>query len=555
MSSDSAHTVPSVESLTVEFKSDRKGLSDSDIVLAAVCLANAEGGHLYLGIENDGRVTGVQQPQRRNVHGLAALIANTTSPSLSVRVRVLEVGKHTVTEIEVPRSRQLVGTREGRYQRRVLKADGTPECIGMPPYEIASRLAEIGQLDYSAQPLPHLDREAFDPVERERLRRLIAEFNGDKSLLGLNDADFDAALGLTARDGKRLVPTIAGILLQGKAAVLEEQVPTHEVAFQLLRSTQVVINEFYKWPLGRVFERMMDHLRTIVVEQEVMVGLFRVAVPSIDRNAFREALVNALTHRDYARLGQIYVRVRDDELTISSPGGFMQGVTLENLLRVEPIPRNPRLADAFKRLGLSERTGRGVDIIYEGALRYGRPPPSYRGSTAQSVMVAVDARPADLKFVQAVVQEERRRGRTLSVDALIILGKLKDVKRAAVADLAEALQSREVDDARRAVEELVESGLVQAHGTGKGRTYTMSAQLYRQLGQKSQHIRQTGLEAEQQRQMVLKYVKEHGSIKRAEVMELCALTADQAKHMLAKLVEDGRLKKHGERRHTYYKRP
>src|SRR6185437_14929053 len=108
-------------------------------------------------------------------------------------------------------------------------------------------------------------------------------------------------------------------------------------------------------------------------------------------------------------------------------------------------------------------------------LRYGRPPPSYRGSTAQSVMVAVDARPADLKFVQAVVQEERRRGRTLSVDALIILGKLKDVKRAAVADLAEALQSREVDDARRAVEELVESGLVQAHGTGKGRTYTMSA--------------------------------------------------------------------------------
>jgi ATP-dependent DNA helicase RecG len=101
----------------------------------------------------------------------------------------------------------------------------------------------------------------------------------------------------------------------------------------------------------------------------------------------------------------------------------------------------------------------------------------------------------------------------------------------------------------------VESGLVQAHGTGKGRTYTMSAQLYRQLGQKSQHIRQTGFEAEQQRQMVLNYVKEHGSIKRAEVMELCALTADQAKHLLAKLVEEGRLKKHGERRHTYYKRP
>ena len=114
----------------------------------------------------------------------------------------------------------------------------------MPPHEIASRLSELGQFDYSAQPLPHLDREAFDPVERERLRRLIGEYNGDKSLLGLSDAEFDAALGLVTRDGKRLVPTVAGILLQGKAAMLEQQVPTHEVAFQLLRGTQVAINEF-----------------------------------------------------------------------------------------------------------------------------------------------------------------------------------------------------------------------------------------------------------------------------------------------------------------------
>lgn len=140
-------------------------------------------------------------------------------------------------------------------------------------------------------------------------------------------------------------------------------------------------------------------------------------------------------------------------------------------------------------------------------------------------------------------------------DALIILGKLKDVKRAAVADLAEALQSREIDDARRAVEELVESGLVQAHGTGKGRTYTMSAQLYRQLGQKSQHIRQTGFEAEQQRQMVLKYVKEHGSIKRAEAMELCALTADQAKRLLASLADDGHLVPKGSGRGARYEAP
>ena len=243
----------------------------------------------------------------------------------------------------------------------------------------------------------HLDREALDSLERERLRQLIRGYRGDQSLLGPADTEFDAALGVTCKRDGIIVPTMVGLLLLGKTDVLAQEIPTHEVAFQLLRGTDVIINEFYRWPLGRVFEQIVDHLRTIVTEQEVSVGLFRVAVPSVDRRAFREALVNALTHRDYATLGQIYVRFKDDELTISSPGGFVQGVTVDNLLRVDPTPRNPRLADIFKRLGLSERTGRGVDIIYEGSLRHGRPPPSYRRSTSNSVVVAIDAHPADLK--------------------------------------------------------------------------------------------------------------------------------------------------------------
>ncbi len=230
----------------------------------------------------------------------------------------------------------------------------------------------------------------------------------------------------------------------------------------------------------------------------------------------------------------------------------MRGVTIENLLRVPPTPRNPRLADAFKRLGLSERTGRGVDIIYEGLLRNGRPPPSYRRSTAEAVVVAMDARPADLKFVEAIVTEERRRERQLSLNALLILAKLKSVKRAQLAELAQALQDQDADDARGAVEELVEAGLLQAHGTGKGRTYTMSASLYRQLGQKAEHVRQAGFEPEQQRQMVLNYVRKHGAIKRADVIGLCGLSGDQATRLLSQLVEDGALRRIGQRKAATY---
>src|SRR5208282_4029814 len=121
-----------------------------------------------------------------------------------------------------------------------------------------------------------------------------------------------------------------------------------------------------------------------------------------------------------------------------------------------------------------------------------------------------------------------------------------------LADLARALQSQDVDDARAAVEELVEAGLLQAHGTGKGRTYTMSGSLYRQLGQKAEHVRQAGFESEQQRQMVLKYVREHGSIRRAEAAELCAISEDQAKRLLSSLVEEGSLNRSGVGRGVFY---
>ncbi|MEG4812780.1 ATP-binding protein [Microcoleus sp. F8-D3] len=65
-------------------------------------------------------------------------------------------------------------------------------------------------------------------------------------------------------------------------------------------------------------------------------------------------------------MGAVHIRWEDYGITISNPGGFVEGVSLDNLLVVEPRPRNPFLADAIKRIGLAERTGRGVDLIYQG---------------------------------------------------------------------------------------------------------------------------------------------------------------------------------------------
>jgi len=94
------HGIPNEESLTVEFKSDRKKLPDRDLVAAVVCLANSEGGEIYLGVEKDGTPTGLH-PEHQNLTGLSALIANRTNPPLSVRVETIKFNDKIIARILV----------------------------------------------------------------------------------------------------------------------------------------------------------------------------------------------------------------------------------------------------------------------------------------------------------------------------------------------------------------------------------------------------------------------------------------------------------------------
>ncbi len=280
--------IPERESLTVEFKSDRARLADRDLIAAVICLANTEGGEVYLGVEDDGRVTGLH-PAHQNLTGLTALIANLTSPPLSARVEAIDVEPHRIARISVPKSRQLVATSDGLLQRRRLRADGMPECVPFYPHEFAQRQSDLGLLDYSALPIPSASTQDFDPLERERLRQCVERYGGDRSLISLADDELDGALGLIRRDQGRAVPTVAGLLMLGRESALREHLPTHEVAFQVLDGTQVRVNDFYRMPLLKTFERVDEQFRARVVENEIQIGLFRVPVPNYEPRAFREA--------------------------------------------------------------------------------------------------------------------------------------------------------------------------------------------------------------------------------------------------------------------------
>jgi ATP-dependent DNA helicase RecG len=540
------------ETLTVEFKTDAKGLPDRDLLAAVVAMANTEGGLILLGVGDDGTVTGVQ-PSHQDAAGLVALIANRTSPSLSVKAQVIDWGDKKILSIQAPKSRGIVSTSDGLLLRRRLMASGRPEAVPFYPHEFIQRQSAMGLIDPSATPLASLTVEDLNPLERQRIREAIRRYGGDTSLLPLADEELDGALGLvTTIEGVRR-PTVAGLLIMGREVILRQHLPAHEVAFQVLEGTDVRVNEFFKKPLLQTFEEVEPLFKARVDEQEIQVGLFRVPIPNYDRRAFREALINALVHRDYARLGAVHVRLDDDGLTLSSPGGFVEGITLHNLLVAAPRSRNPLLADIVKRIGLAERTGRGIDRIYEGMLRYGRPAPDYEMSDASSVVLIMPKSDADTGFLEMILRHEEQTGTVMPIDSLIILSRLRHERRLTTADLTADTQKSE-QTTRTAIEKLVEAGLVEAHGTGRGRTYTLSAKVYRRAGQKAAYVRQAGFDPIQQEQMVLAYIEKHGSIKRGEVADLCHLSPPQAYRLLKRLKEQGQIQQTGERRHAVYRR-
>ncbi len=543
-------SIPTTETLTCEFKSDRKCLPDRELIEAVVCMANGEGGEIYLGVEDDGRVTGLHK-DHRFLDGMAALIANRTQPMLRVSVEQLEVDGLAVARISVPKCGQPVATSDGLLKRRRLQANGQPECVPYLPHEFASRQASFGLLDVSAQAVAGALASDLDPIERARLRQFIERFNGDRALLELDDAQLDAALGLSVRTPAGYLPSLTGLLLIGNEASLRALVPTHEIAFQILEGEEVRFNEFSRAPLLRAFEWVETLFKPLNTEREFQSGLFRVPVPRLDQRAFREAIANAITHRDYALRGAVHVRLSGESLTISNPGGFVEGVTLNNLLVTEPRPRNPALADALKRIGLVERTGRGVDLIYRGLLRYGRHVPDFSQSDSHSVLLSLSLAAADEAFLKVILEEEARGHKELPVDSLIILAALREQRRASSEQLAAWVQ-KDVSRVVASIETLVELGMLQAHGAGRGRNYTLSPALYHLLGQDAEYIQQAGFDSLQQEQLVRGFIARNGLITRKDVMRLCRLTSDQAYKLLKRLVDENYIEKQGDRKASRY---
>lgn len=544
--------LPKKETLTIEFKSDRgKGYSDESLVDEIVGMTNTEGGTLYLGIEDDGRVSGIVKHHQDPI-GLAALIANRTRPSLSVRTEILYSDDLPVMAISIPKSYSVIATVSGKILKRRLKVDGSPEVIPMYPYEIYTRLSDLRKLDFSAQPIQDGTAEDLDPNQLFRLRETIQNQNGDQQLLALSDEELEQALRLTVRVGEAVYPTLTGLLLVGKESSLKRLVPTAGAVFQVMQGTRVVMNESFTKPIVELVELFSSYMKAWNPEKEFDYGLFRIPIPEFSRPAFREGLINAFAHRDYSMMGSVRIQVSDEGLTISNPGGFIEGITLENLLTAEPCGRNPLLSDALKRIGLAERTGRGIDRIFEGSITFGRPWPDYSESTSKQVTLFIPRAKADIEFIQMIMDEQKSMGHPLAIHTLLILSVLYSERKVSMHDLVERTHAS-LTRLKPLIETLIERGVVEEIGRASQRMLMLGQKVYRKTGKSKEYTRQRGIDQVRFPEMILKLAEsQNGAVTKTDVAELLHVSKPKAYALLQQLCEERKLVLTGRGRYAKY---
>lgn len=200
-----------------------------------------------------------------------------------------------------------------------------------------------------------------------------------------------------------------------------------------------------------------------------------------------------------------------------------------------------------------DRAGRGINRVFEAALRAGRPEPDYARSTPDQVSVAVSLGRSDIELVRFVIEHDQRSNQRFELPGLQVVRALKDNPRMTLGEVAEILQETP-NRTRSRLTAMVEQGVIEMRGDGRARRYTLSSSSCRALSSAASYVRVQALDEPQQTQLILNYVDATGSISRGEAAELCGTSPEAARRLLFKLRDEGVFRIEGERRGARYVR-
>jgi ATP-dependent DNA helicase RecG len=344
-----------------------------DVAETLVAMANADGGVLAVGIEDDGTVSGVPYPEDR-LKVLRGAPKTHVRPPVTTRIQQGRLSGKLVLLFEVDWSMEVHQLTDGRYLLRV---------------------------DDKNVPFPARDIEAMKEGKRRRVTE--KRFVGEASLAAL-DLDLVSKLGerqgiraspeemleryrlAEGRNGKTIL-TMAALLLFGKEPGRWH--PRCGIDFVKFEGTErrvgsalnIVKRERIEAPLALLIEKAYGIIQPHLRERQRLVDLFFEERWEYPTFAWQEAIVNAVAHRDYRYEGLgIEVWMFDDRLEIRSPGELVEPVTVERLLKRERIhaSRNPRIVRVLADLGYMREQGEGIPRIFDVMEQEGLRPPEIR---------------------------------------------------------------------------------------------------------------------------------------------------------------------------------
>ena len=521
-----AELLAAQEGEQVQFKEAKRRFDFEEAAKICCALANCGGGMLVLGITD-------KRP-RRIVGSEAFLQPERQRKSLMEKLDVMV----DFRELYDDDKRVLVFEVDKRPLGLPVQVNGVAwwydgDSLIPMPETVRRRIYEESGVDFSAMICSQATMSDLDESAIEAFRDRWIEKSGNKRLATLSQEQLLRDAAAITDDGI----TYAALVLFGTREALQRLLPQAEIVFEY-RSSEAsgpaAQREEFRVGFLACYDRLWELVNLRNDKQHYQEGFFVLDIPTFNERVVREAVLNAVSHRNYQMSGSVFIRQYPDRLIVESPGGLPLGVTVENILDRQS-PRNRRIAELFALCGLVERSGQGMNLMVELSVKEAKALPDFSGTDDHFVKLTLNGIILDKRMLSVIGQIGNERMESLATaDFLVINALYHDMV------VPEHLRSR--------LGYLAEMGIVEQISRGR---YVLARSLYSAVGQSGVHTRKVGLDRETNKELLLKHIRESGDAG-APFKELRqvlpSLTDRQIKLMLYELRDSGFIYSEGKTR-------
>ncbi|MDO8593130.1 MAG: ATP-binding protein [bacterium] len=514
------------ETATLEFKEARINFSDSERSDYCAAIANMGGGRLLLGIANNKSVVGTNVYQ-----GAINQIPQQVYQQIGITVSVEEVqhqrGRVVVFDIPPRPVGQRVKSNGGKYTYPVRRGESLGEMDDAMTREILNEV----QPDFSSGVADNLTLDDLNERALNDFKKRRAEKTGNRGLLTAQVAQILADVELI-RDGKL---TFACLLLLGKKEKINAFLPQAEIIYEWRNDPDQIHHDFrtsWRAPYFSVYDEIWNTINARNIRMPYQEGFVQQEILAFDEKACREAVNNAVAHRDYSIGGRsIIIHASPRSFSVISPGGFPNEITPENVLNAPPHWRNRLIAEAFEGTELVERSGQGIDNIFEASIRQGKGLPNFNGTNGVTVQINIPAKVKDtefIKFLEKVVNEKQA---IFSFDEIYELEKLREKK------ILPVLKHKE---------KFLKLGIIEKVGKTSGTKYILSHRYYSYQEKPGIYTRIKGFSRESKKELILEHLRREGRGRREDFIDAFPeLKPQDVTNLLSELKREDKIKRIG----------